>query len=109
MLPGATILRKAAAGLLKMGLLRSEADIVTRWCVRLEHGYPTPFLGRDDVLNEIQPRLENLGILSRGRFGGWKYEVSNQDHAFMQGVEAADLTMLGKGEETYTNAKVVNG
>jgi len=109
MLSKAAVLRTVVAGLLKMGLLRSEADILTHWCVRLEHGYPTPFLGRDSVLNEIQPRLENFGILSRGRFGGWKYEVSNQDHAFMQGVEAADLTLLGKEEEPYTNAKVVNG
>lgn len=109
MLSKGAILRKAVAGLLKMGLLPSATDIVTHWCVRLEHGYPTPFLGRDSLLNEIQPRLEDFGILSRGRFGGWKYEVSNQDHAFMQGVEAADLTILGKEEETYRNARAVNG
>jgi hypothetical protein len=108
MLSKAAVLRKVVSGLMKMGLLRNGGDILTHWCVRLEHGYPTPFLGRDDVLNEIQPRLENFGILSRGRFGGWKYEVSNQDHAFMQGVEAADLTILGKPEETYTNAQLVN-
>lgn len=101
-------LAKVIAGLKKMGVLRNEADLVTHWCARLEHGYPTPFLGRDDVLNEIQPQLEAFGILSRGRFGGWKYEISNQDHAFMQGVEAADLAMLGKAEETYANGGLVN-
>jgi protoporphyrinogen oxidase len=109
MLTKTAILRKGAAGLRKMGLLRNDNDVLTQWCVPLEHGYPTPFLGRDAVLNEIQPQLEDFGILSRGRFGGWKYEVSNQDHAFMQGVEAADLTVLGTEEETYTNARVVNG
>jgi protoporphyrinogen oxidase len=109
MLSKSAVLRKAVAGLQKMGLLSGENDILTHWCVRLEHGYPTPFLGRDSVLNEIQPRLEDFGILSRGRFGGWKYEVSNQDHAFMQGVEAADLTTLGQEEETYKNARLVNG
>lgn len=102
------VLGKVIAGLRKMQLLRDEADLATRWCVRLEHGYPTPFLGRDDVLSEIQPQLQRFGILSRGRFGGWRYEVSNQDHAFMQGVEAADLTMLGKTEQTYANAALVN-
>ncbi|HEX3819559.1 MAG TPA: FAD-dependent oxidoreductase [Candidatus Sulfotelmatobacter sp.] len=102
------VLAKVIAGLKKMRLLRDEADLVTHWCVRLEHGYPTPFLGRDDVLNEIQPQLEGFGILSRGRFGAWKYEVSNQDHAFMQGVEAADLAIAGKAEETYTNSSLVN-
>ena len=101
-------LTKVVAGLKKMRLLRDDADLITNWCVRLEHGYPTPFLGRDDVLNEIQPQLEAIGILSRGRFGGWKYEVSNQDHAFMQGVEAADLAMMGKAEETYANGGLVN-
>jgi protoporphyrinogen oxidase len=107
-LSNAAILRKMVSGLLKMGLIQNETEIVTQWCERLEHGYPTPFLGRDEVLNEIQPRLEKFGILSRGRFGGWKYEVSNQDHAFMQGVEAADLTMLGTPEETYPSAHLVN-
>jgi hypothetical protein len=50
------------------------------------------------VLGEIQPQLESFGILGRGRFEGWKYQVSNQDHAFMQGVEAVDLALLGKPE-----------
>jgi hypothetical protein len=36
-------------------------------------------------------------------FGGWKYEVSNQDHAFMQGVEALDRLISGKPETTYAS------
>lgn len=43
---------------------------------------PTPTLGRDEALDEILPTLEkDFGILSRGRFGSWKYEVGNQDHS----------------------------
>ena len=35
-------------------------------------------------------------LFSRGRFGGWKYEVSNQDHSLMQGVELVDKLKLGR-------------
>jgi hypothetical protein len=49
----------------------------------------------------VQAQLEGLEIYSRGRFGGWRYEVSNQDHAFMQGVEVADRLRDGKPETTY--------
>jgi len=40
-------------------------------------------------------------VFSRGRFGGWKYEVSNQDHSFMQGVELVDRLVRGEPEITY--------
>ena len=91
----------AVRALREDGLLLEETEIVSRWHRRLHHGYPTPFVGRDEVLEGLHAELEPLGIFSRGRFGGWRYEVSNQDHSFMQGVELADR-LLGVGEEiTY--------
>ena len=59
-----------------------DADqIVTKFHMKFDYGYPTPYLTRDPFLNEIEPILRNdLDIYSRGRFGGWRYEVSNQDH-----------------------------
>lgn len=42
-----------------------------------------------------------LGIWSRGHFGAWKYEVSNQDPSLMQGVEAVDHILTGAEEATY--------
>lgn len=37
----------------------------------------------------IQPWLERRGILSRGRFGSWRYELGNMDHAVKMGIDAA--------------------
>ena len=45
--------------------------------------------------------LEQRNIYSRGRFGEWKYEVSNQDHSLMQGVELVDNLKMGMPEVTY--------
>ena len=78
-----------------------RSNVVSRWHRRLEHGYPTPWLGRDEVLEEVEQALHNVGIYSRGRFGAWKYEVSNQDHSLMQGVEAVDRILSGAAERTY--------
>ena len=58
-------------------------------------GYPTPTLERDDALKQLLPKLQAKGIYSRGRFGSWKYEVGNQDHSFMLGVEAVDNILHG--------------
>ena len=81
-----------------------EADIASRWHRRLPYGYPTPQKGREALLRDIQPALESLGIYSRGRFGGWRYEVSNQDHSFMQGVEVVNRLVEGTPEKIYPAA-----
>ena len=64
-------------------------------CRRLEHGYPTPHLKRDAAVAEALPWLREHNIWSRGRFGSWKYEVGNQDHSLMLGVECADNVLFG--------------
>jgi len=51
-------------------------------------------------LDVLLPKLKELNILSRGRFGAYKYEVANQDHSFMQGVEAAEYIVNGVEEIT---------
>ncbi len=77
-------------------------DICTKYEIDVEYGYPVPTLERDAALRTIQPRLEEKDIYSRGRFGGWKYEVSNMDHSVMQGVEWAERMVTGTPETTYS-------
>jgi hypothetical protein len=88
-------------GLYATKLINRSHDVLSTWSYRAHYGYPTPALGRDQALNEIHPELEKHGIYSRGRFGGWKYEVSNQDHSLMQGVELVDNLINGTPEVTY--------
>lgn len=82
--------------------------VVSKYYRRLNHGYPVPSINREAILDKVQPWLESKGIYSRGRFGGWRYEVSNQGHSFMQGVEVVDKLLRGIPEETYFNPSLVN-
>ena len=90
------------AGLKATKLIGPDDKIVSTWYHRAAYGYPTPSIARDAILNLVIPALDALEVYSRGRFGGWKYEVSNQDHTFMQGVEWADWIASNIPETTYT-------
>lgn len=94
-----SVAEETLTALRRDGLIDGESRVISLWHRREEHGYPTPFRGRDRALQTIRRGLEAHGVYSRGRFGAWKYEVSNQDHSFMQGVEIVDC-LLGLGEET---------
>ena len=103
-----TVLEECIDGLLATHLIENAGDIVSTWRHHVRRGYPTPSLARDEALNALLPALENHGIFSRGRFGAWKYEVSNQDHSFMQGVELVDRLAAGGNEDTLNDPAVVN-
>lgn len=102
------VIEAVIQGFLNTKLLSPEDKIVDKFHIRLEHGYPTPFFGRDELCNPIFNSLEDHKIKSRGRFGAWKYEVSNQDHSLMQGVEAADNILYGSEECTFRFPGYVN-
>ena len=99
--PKEPVMQRTVEALIRLGWIRDERRIVSRFQRRVEYGYPVPTLDRDAVLGAVQPMLEGLRVFSRGRFGGWRYEAGNQDHAFMQGVEWADRVVLGGKEPTY--------
>ncbi len=96
------VVEECIAGLENAGLLLpgERANIVSRWCYYADYSYPTPSVDRDEILTEVIPWLEARDIYSRGRFGMWKYEVANTDHALMQGVELVNRLLLGEPEHT---------
>lgn len=101
------ILENTISALVEYGFI-TKGKIVSKYYRKLDHGYPIPFLKREKVLKTVQPWLQSHDIFSRGRFGGWRYEVGNQDHSFMQGVEVVDRIVRGIPEETYPNPNLVN-
>ncbi|KAK4991921.1 hypothetical protein LTR50_001540 [Elasticomyces elasticus] len=103
------MLRDCIQGLVNTEMLKPEDEIVSTYHRRFDHGYPTPSLEREGVLKQLLPKLQEKGIYSRGRFGSWRYEVGNQDHSFMLGVEAADNIVNGAAELTLNYPDFVNG
>ncbi len=96
------IVKDTIDGFKATGLIENKSGIVSKWSYRASYAYPVPSLERDGILKDVILRLEKSELYSRGRFGGWKYEMGNQDHSFMQGVEWVDRVVSGKKEKTYS-------
>ena len=103
-----SIILETMHGAIASGMLRDTDEVVSVYHRRLEYGYPTPSLSRDEVLDHALPFFKSKGIYQRGRFGCWKYEVANQDHSLMLGVEAVDNALHGGYEMTLENPDWVN-
>ena len=102
------VVAETIQGCVNVQLITGTDEIVSLYHRRLEHGYPTPHVERDEVLAEVLPHLKSKDIWSRGRFGNYKYEVANQDHSCMLGVEAADNMVFGSREFTLNYCSLVN-
>jgi protoporphyrinogen oxidase len=81
---------QVVAAMRNVGLIVDTRTIVSLWHHRAEYAYPTPFLGRDKVIDKLHNALMPHGIYSRGRFGAWKYEIGNMDHSVLQGAHCVD-------------------
>lgn len=127
------LLKDCIQGLVNTEMIMPDDEIVSTYHRKFDHGYPTPTLEREDVLTQMLPKLQDMGIYSRGRFGSWRYEVrhptpnscrllhvllilltrrlqvGNQDHSFMLGVEAVDNIHNGAVELTLNHHNFVNG
>ncbi|HWZ86927.1 MAG TPA: FAD-dependent oxidoreductase [Thermoanaerobaculia bacterium] len=90
-------------GLVAEGILQpSDLPLIeTVFLIHAGHSYPIPSLERNGALETIHAYLEPRGIFSRGRFGSWKYEIGNQDHSLMQGVQLVDRWMDGTEEKVF--------
>ena len=98
-----TITEETVTGLVNSGIIRDgdRKDIVSTYLIDVPSLLPVPSLGRDDAMRTIHSFFEGKSIFSRGRFGGWKYEVGNMDHSLMQGVELVNRLTDGGEESTY--------
>lgn len=98
-----SIIEESIQGLINSKLLKEEdrSLIVSTYLIDVPHSLPVPFVERDKHLKFIQAFLEKNSIFSRGRFGGWKYEIGNMDHSVMQGIEVIDRVLLAANETIY--------
>ena len=90
--------QRVEAALRAAGLVRGRPTVASAHVEQVPYAYPIPTLGRDRALAGIQPWLAAQGILSRGRFGAWRYELGNMDHAVKMGIDAARRLITGSDE-----------
>jgi len=105
-----TLIADCIQGLINTSMCKPEDEVVSVYHRKFHHGYPTPSLQREDQLKVLLPALkEEYNIWSRGRFGSYRYEVANQDHSCMVGVECVDSVLFGAPEMTLNEPDWVNG
>ncbi len=83
-------------GLRRAGVISGRPRVASIHIETIDYAYPVPTLGRDRALQTIQPWLRARAIYSRGRFGAWRYESGNMDHAVKAGLDTA-RELVGAG------------
>jgi protoporphyrinogen oxidase len=89
-------------GLRAAGVVSGRPRVASTHVIDVDYAYPVPTLERDAALARIQPWLMAQDIYSRGRFGSWKYEIGNMDHAVKMGIDVARLVLRGAPEEVWS-------
>ena len=88
-------------GLRAAGVVSGSPRVASLHLEDIPYAYPVPTLERDAALGVIQPWLMDRNIYSRGRFGSWRYEIGNMDHAVKMGIDAARRVVAGDDEELW--------
>ena len=89
-------------GLVATELIDEDVPIASLHTIDAEYAYPIPTLERDAALAVVQPWLMERDIYSRGRFGSWRYEIGNMDHAVKMGIDIARFLVEGRPEEIWS-------
>ncbi|MFN2489869.1 MAG: NAD(P)/FAD-dependent oxidoreductase [Actinomycetota bacterium] len=93
---------RVEAGLRAAGVVEGRPTVASMHVIDIDYAYPVPTLRRDGSLGTIHPWLMAHDIYSRGRFGSWRYEIGNMDHAVKMGVDVAARLVAGKREEIWS-------
>lgn len=91
--------RRVEEGLRRVGVIAGSPPVSSVHVEDIPYAYPVPTLGRDRALAAIQPWLMEREIFSRGRFGSWRYEIGNMDHAVKMGIDVARRLVAGEPEQ----------
>jgi UDP-galactopyranose mutase len=94
---------RVEAGLRASGVIEGRPEVASVHVETIDYAYPVPTVRRDAALSVIQPWLTERGIYSRGRFGSWRYEIGNMDHAVKMGIDVAGRIVAGTAETCFTS------
>lgn len=90
---GADVVERVVGDLVRIGLLRSRAEVRRAERLHLPFGYPKPTHARDTILRDVRAWLAAHGIEICGRFAEWAY--INADEALARGLAVG--ARLGAG------------
>lgn len=90
---------RVEAGLRASQVVNGRPAVASIHVEDIPYAYPVPTVERDLSLATIQPWLEGRDVFSRGRFGSWRYEIGNMDHAVKMGIDVARRLVRGEPEE----------
>lgn len=88
-------------GCVRTGLLMEGDEIVSISVARESNGYPVPTIERDAFMRDYESFFSGKDVYGRGRFGSFKYEIGNQDHAVEMGREIVDRVVFGDEERVF--------